>query len=229
MAGTGAVLPVAKSGASIRINVNVGTSGDCGLSVSLFVRISNVSRSRTRALVRSTRRIYPCSGTAHNGISMHLRIAITWGTIVVVGGGGGWLWLWLWALWLLSWSAKSDGFLCLGVFLLFLCLRMCLVVIRSVRRALVDCLSCPCCGGWTVVFWLSRAWGLSWFEYYGVVGVGGELERVLVNCVNLFPALLVILDMLGPVAGSLDFPIIMLVRAVVLMPLARVTSFPLTN
>lgn len=71
-------LPVATSGASARINVNVGRSNDCGLSVSLCIRISNVSRTRTRALVRTTRRIYPCSGTAHNGISTHLRIAIIW-------------------------------------------------------------------------------------------------------------------------------------------------------
>ncbi|WP_339772143.1 hypothetical protein [uncultured Paraglaciecola sp.] len=55
------------------------------------------------------------------------------------------------------------------------------------------------------------------------------LKRILVGCLGLYPTLILVLSILGPITRDLSFPLVVLVEVVVLVPLTQLVSFPLAG
>lgn len=53
--------------------------------------------------------------------------------------------------------------------------------------------------------------------------------RVVVGCIGLYPTLLLVLSLLGPLTRNLSFPLMVLVEVVVLVPVTQLVSFPLAG
>jgi antibiotic biosynthesis monooxygenase (ABM) superfamily enzyme len=52
-------------------------------------------------------------------------------------------------------------------------------------------------------------------------------RRILVGYLGLYPTLLLVLTLLGPVTHHLSFPLMVLVEVAVLVPVTQLVSFPL--
>ncbi len=53
--------------------------------------------------------------------------------------------------------------------------------------------------------------------------------RILVGCLGLYPTLLLVLSLLGPLTHDLSFPLMVLVEVVVWVPFTQIISFPLAG
>lgn len=54
-------------------------------------------------------------------------------------------------------------------------------------------------------------------------------KRILIGYLGLYPTLLLVLTLLGPVTHDLSFPFMVLVEVAVLVPVTQLVSFPLVR